>query len=129
MLAGGKAIGHASDVVGNRPRAVASLAVLGGHFMGAIEVDLKQLAHDAARPVGGRHHLRVAVQVVKQKLLQDQRALAHGRAKAHHRGRQAHAICAALGYRLHGGTGVRHHVIHLIAEHAPDRFIKQTPGR
>ena len=65
-------VGHAGDVVGDRPRALA-LAGLGGpvgrHRGRVGHVGLKQLPHDRVRPVPDLAHLRMAVHAGEEERL------------------------------------------------------------
>ena len=70
MLAQGEAVGHARDVVGHRAMPVGALREFRPHFLRPVEVGGKQLPHGFLGLAHAPGHLRVAVEVGKQKFLE-----------------------------------------------------------
>ena len=80
------------------------------------------------RLFGGLHHLRVAIEVVKQEALERARFGPHRGAEEHQRVAAPRRVGIGRRGRFERAAGGIDHVIDLRAQHAADRFVQQPPA-
>ncbi len=137
MLARRKAVRHAGDVISHHPQQGSGFIRPGPHhlrtcrkpalhFHRRLNIGIKQLTHHLLRPPRGLHDLRVAIQVLQQKLLERHGFLPHFIAKLQQGAHLAGLVHVAGTGRGQGAPGRVDHVVDLRTEHTADGLVQQA---
>ena len=128
MLFQREPVGHSGDVVGHRANGVGPLRKGGRHLARLGAVGIEELGDHLLRAQGRRFDLRVAIEVVEQKLLQLAACFLHADAEAHHGRCGTHILDAGRPGVFDRRIGRGHDVVHLLGQHAPDRLEQHAPS-